>query len=57
MEDYTGQKVCINCVFAKLDTKFENLDLDGNPTLVRCEFERYARIRSEEACRRFKMKE
>jgi len=56
MEDLTGQKVCWNCEFATIDTKFENLDLEGNPTLVRCPRERYARIRSEEACRHFKMK-
>ena len=56
MDDYTGQKICINCVFATLDTKFENLDLEGNPTLVRCPHQRYARIRTEDACRKFQMK-
>lgn len=56
MEDYTGQRICINCAFATPDTKFENLDLDGNPTLVRCPHFRYARVRTEDACFHFKMK-
>ena len=56
MTDYTGQRVCINCKHATPDMKFENLDLDGNPTLVRCPFEPFARIRSEVACTNFVMK-
>lgn len=56
MENYTGQKICWNCSHATPDMKFENFDLDGNPTLVRCPFEKYARIRTEPACSHFVMK-
>lgn len=56
MIDYTGKKVCFNCKHATPNMKFANLDLEGNPTLVNCPFEKFARIRSEAACSHFEMK-
>lgn len=48
--------VCINCAHATPDTKFENLNLEGGPTLVRCPFQTFARIVDEPACEEYKPK-
>jgi len=49
-------RICSNCEFATFDTKFENLNLNGEPTLVRCKYEEYARIVSEPACYHYQPK-
>lgn len=48
---------CGECASAVADTKFENLSLDGKPTLVTCPHSgKYKKVVSEIACENFKEK-
>ena len=48
---------CGECGKAVFDYKFENLSLDGKPTLISCPMSgRYKRVVSEFACNKFVMR-
>lgn len=42
---------CEDCAHATPDMKFENLSLDGKPTLLSCPFDRWKKLFKEPACR------
>lgn len=48
--------VCDDCVSATWDMKFQNLDTQGKPILLRCPLEEYAIIRGTKACGDFQHK-
>lgn len=49
--------LCRDCSFAIEDWKFENLSVDGKPTLLKCSIHtERKRIINEQGCRDFKMK-
>lgn len=49
---------CRDCAFATEDWKFENLSLEGKPTLLKCSVHtERKRIVSEKGCNNFKAKE
>lgn len=49
---------CGECRLAKHDRKFENLSLEGQPTLVSCKYSgRFKRVVSEKACKFFESKD
>lgn len=50
------RRTCGECEHGKPDYKFENLSLEGKPTLVRCPFSFYAHTMNEKAYNLFKSK-
>lgn len=47
---------CGECALGTPVMKHEQLDLHGQPICVRCPYQKWARIRSEAACKKFKPK-
>ena len=45
---------CEDCAHATPDMKFENLSLDGKPTLLICPFDKWKKLFKEPACDKFK---
>lgn len=41
---------CEDCAHATPDMKFENLSLEGNPTLLICPFDKWKKLFKEPAC-------
>lgn len=48
---------CGECGHGTPDMKFENLSVDGKPTLVSCPFQPYKMVVCERACDHFKLKD
>ena len=49
-------RVCDECRHGRYDTKFENLSVDGKPTLIICPFQTWKRNLKERACGFFEPK-
>lgn len=47
---------CCDCEHGTFDTKFENLSLDGEPTLISCPYSTRKRVVNEVGCSYFKRK-
>ena len=47
---------CKDCKFGEPDMKFENLSLDGKPTLLKCPYSEWKKLFNEFACSNFKHK-
>ena len=47
---------CEDCAHATFDTKFENLSVNGEPTLLVCPFSQWRKLFKEIACDNFKHK-
>lgn len=43
---------CEDCAHATPDMKFENLSLEGKPTLLICPFDKWKKLFKEPACKR-----
>lgn len=50
------QHYCEECYYAKPDYKFENLSIEGKPTLLICPFDKWKKLFKEKACKNFKQK-
>ena len=48
--------VCDDCRHGHYDTRFENLSVDGEPTLIICPFQQWRRNLRERACGFFEPK-
>ena len=48
------RRTCGECGQGTFDMKFENMSLEGKPTLVSCPFQPYKMVVSERACSHFK---
>ena len=47
---------CGECAHGTFDWKFENLSLEGKPTLVKCPYKPYKQVVSEKGCNLFRPK-
>lgn len=53
----TVVRYCRDCAYAVEDTKFENLSLEGKPTLLACPFKEWKIIiNTTETCENYKLK-
>lgn len=50
------RRTCGECAHGTLDWKFDNLSLDGKPTLVKCPYKPYKQVVSEKSCNLFRPK-
>jgi len=51
------RRTCGECANGTPDYKFENLSLDGKPTLVSCPYKPYKQVVTQKSCNLFKAKE
>jgi hypothetical protein len=50
------QYYCRDCMYGVPDMKFENLSLEGKPTLLKCPYNEWKKLFNEPACKKFKHK-